>query len=186
MAVPATATVRVMMAAHPKPQGILSSLLRRSGALLRSRYWWMALLCLPLAASAQQGLPALNSMPAPGGGTNYSLPIQTMLFLTSLSFIPAALLMMTCFTRIVIVLSLLRQALGTQAAPPNQVIVGLSLFLTFFVMSPTLDRVYAEAWPNTTSGSWSRAVAACARTPRSFATVFRRSSSWPASGLSPT
>jgi len=55
-------------------------------------------------------------------------------------------LMMTGFTRIVIVLSLLRQALGTQSAPPNQVIVGLSLFLTLFVMSPTLDRVYADAY----------------------------------------
>jgi flagellar biosynthesis protein FliP len=56
------------------------------------------------------------------------------------------LLMMTAFTRIVIVLSLLRQALGTQAAPPNQVVIGLSLFLTFFVMSPTLDKVYDDAW----------------------------------------
>jgi len=56
------------------------------------------------------------------------------------------LLLMTGFTRIVIVLSLLRQALGTQAAPPNQVIVGLSLFLTFFVMAPTLDKVYTEAY----------------------------------------
>ena len=58
----------------------------------------------------------------------------------------SVLLMMTGFTRIVIVLSLLRQAMGTQAAPPNQVIVGLSLFLTFFVMSPTLDRVYQQAY----------------------------------------
>jgi flagellar biosynthetic protein FliP len=56
------------------------------------------------------------------------------------------LLLMTGFTRIVIVLSLLRQALGTQAAPPNQVIIGLSLFLTFFVMGPTLDKVYEEAY----------------------------------------
>ncbi|WP_436233279.1 flagellar type III secretion system pore protein FliP [Herbaspirillum rubrisubalbicans] len=134
------------MAAQAKPQGTLSLLAQRAEALLRSRYWWLALLCLPLAASAQQGLPALNSMPAPGGGTNYSLPIQTMLFLTSLSFIPAALLMMTCFTRIVIVLSLLRQALGTQSTPPTQVLVGLSLFLTFFVMSPVFDRIYTEAY----------------------------------------
>jgi flagellar biosynthetic protein FliP len=80
------------------------------------------------------------------GGTSYSVPIQTLLFFTALSFLPAVLLMMTGFTRIVIVLSLLRQALGTQAAPPNQVIVGLSLFLTFFVMSPTLDKVYTQAW----------------------------------------
>ncbi|GAA4417662.1 flagellar type III secretion system pore protein FliP [Acidovorax lacteus] len=85
-------------------------------------------------------------------GTSYSVPIQTLLFFTALSFLPAVLLMMTSFTRIVIVLSLLRQALGTQSAPPNQVIIGLSLFLTLFVMGPTLDRVHAEAYvPYTTN-----------------------------------
>jgi flagellar biosynthesis protein FliP len=92
------------------------------------------------------GLPAITSAPAAGGGTTYSLTIQTLLLMTALSFIPAAVLMMTGFTRIVIVLSLLRQALGTQASPPNQIIVGLSLFLTFFVMSPVLERVYTEAY----------------------------------------
>ena len=86
------------------------------------------------------------------GGTSYSVPVQTLLFFTALSFLPAVLLMMTGFTRIVIVLSLLRQALGTQSAPPNQVIVGLSLFLTLFVMGPTLDRVYKDAYvPYTTN-----------------------------------
>jgi flagellar biosynthetic protein FliP len=80
------------------------------------------------------------------GGASYSVPIQTLLFFTALSFLPAVLLMMTGFTRIVIVLSLLRQALGTQSSPPNQVIVGLSLFLTFFVMGPTLDRMYQDAY----------------------------------------
>lgn len=79
-------------------------------------------------------------------GMSFSVPVQTLLFFTALSFLPAVLLMMTGFTRIVIVLSLLRQALGTQSAPPNQVIVGLSLFLTFFVMGPTLDRIYADAY----------------------------------------
>jgi flagellar biosynthetic protein FliP len=79
-------------------------------------------------------------------GVSFSVPIQTLLFFTALSFLPAVLLMMTGFTRIVIVLSLLRQALGTQSAPPNQVIVGLSLFLTFFVMGPTFDRMYKEAY----------------------------------------
>ena len=79
-------------------------------------------------------------------GVSFSVPIQTLLFFTALSFLPAVLLMMTGFTRIVIVLSLLRQALGTQSAPPNQVVVGLSLFLTFFVMGPTLDKVYGEAY----------------------------------------
>jgi flagellar biosynthetic protein FliP len=87
------------------------------------------------------------------GGTNYSVPIQTLLFFTALSFLPAVLLMMTGFTRIVIVLSLLRQALGTQSSPPNQVIVGLSLFLTFFVMGPTLDKVYEEAYLPYTNNS---------------------------------
>ena len=70
---------------------------------------------------------------------------------------------MTGFTRIVIVLSLLRQALGTQAAPPNQVVVGLSLFLTFFVMGPTIDKVYADAYqptPRTGSPSTRRSSAA--------------------------
>ncbi len=98
------------------------------------------------AAAAQQGgnLPLVVAQGA--AGTSYSVPVQTLLFFTALSFLPAVLLLMTAFTRIVIVLSLLRQALGTQAAPPNQVIIGLSLFLTFFVMSPTVDRVYEQAW----------------------------------------
>lgn len=88
-------------------------------------------------------------------GVNFSVPIQTLLFFTALSFIPAVLLMMTGFTRIVIVLSLLRQALGTQSAPPNQVIVGLSLFLTFFVMGPTFDRIYADAYQPYSQGTMS-------------------------------
>lgn len=80
------------------------------------------------------------------GGTSYSVPVQTLLFFTALSFLPAVLLLMTGFTRIVIVLSLLRQAMGTQAAPPNQVVLGLSLFLTFFVMGPTIDKIYTDAY----------------------------------------
>ena len=91
--------------------------------------------------------PSLPLMVGQGAGANsYSVPIQTLLFFSALSFLPALLLLMTGFTRIVIVLSLLRQALGTQSAPPNQVIVGLSLFLTLFVMGPTLDRIYQEAY----------------------------------------
>jgi len=100
---------------------------------------------LPVFAQ-QTGLPAITSVPAPGGGQTYSLSIQTLLLLTSLSFLPAVLLMMTGFTRIIIVLSLLRHALGTQGSPPNQVLIGLALFLTFFVMSPVLDKIYADAY----------------------------------------
>lgn len=105
----------------------------------------LALLGLPLIAAAQ-GLPALTSTPTAGGGQAYSLSLQTLLLLTALTFLPAALLMMTSFTRIIIVLSLLRQALGTQTAPPNQVMVGLSLFLTLFVMGPVFDKIYADAY----------------------------------------
>ncbi len=99
------------------------------------------------AFAQQQGGNSLPLVVAQGaGGTSYSVPIQTLLFFTALSFLPAVMLLMTGFTRIVIVLSLLRQAMGTPAAPPNQVIVGMSLFLTFFVMSPTLDKVYTQAY----------------------------------------
>jgi flagellar biosynthetic protein FliP len=93
-----------------------------------------------------QALPALTSTAAPGGGTQWSLSIQTLLLLTSLSFLPALLLMMTSFTRIVIVMSLLRQAIGTQTSPPNQVVVGLALFLTFFIMAPVADKIYTDAY----------------------------------------
>jgi flagellar biosynthetic protein FliP len=99
------------------------------------------------SASWAQGNAQLPLLVATGStGASYSVPIQTLLFFTALSFLPAVLLMMTGFTRIVIVLSLLRQALGTQSAPPNQVVVGLSLFLTMFVMGPTLDKVYSDAY----------------------------------------
>lgn len=97
-------------------------------------------------AQVTGGLPAVTSTPGSGGATTYTLTIQTLLLLTALTFIPAAVLMMSSFVRIIIVLSLLRHAMGTQSAPPNQILVGLALFLTFFIMSPTLDSVYTEAY----------------------------------------
>jgi flagellar biosynthetic protein FliP len=99
---------------------------------------------LPNLVSAA-GLPAVTVSAAPGGGQQYSLSIQILLMMTALTLLPAALLMMTSFTRIVIVLGLLRQALGTGQTPSNQILIGLSLFLTFFVMSPVLERIYADA-----------------------------------------
>lgn len=139
----------------------------------------MALVLLPGLALAQTagaagaavaGAGAAPSLPllvgSQGTDTSFSVPIQTLLFFTALSFLPAILLMMTGFTRIVIVLSLLRQALGTQQAPPNQVIIGLSLFLTFFVMGPTLDRVYHEAYkPYSTNAITFEQAAARAELP---------------------
>jgi flagellar biosynthetic protein FliP len=103
------------------------------------------LLCCAGAAWAQS-TPFGFSSQTTGNTTNYSIPIQTLLVFAALSFLPAVLLLMTSFTRLIIVLSLLRQALGLQSSPPNQVLVGLSLFLTFFIMGPTLDKVYQEAW----------------------------------------
>jgi flagellar biosynthetic protein FliP len=110
-----------------------------------NRLLLIILLLLPSMALAQ-ALPALSSTPAAGGGTQWSLSIQTLLLLTSLTFLPALLLMMTGFTRIIIVLSLLRSALGTQGSPPNQVLVGLALFLTFFIMAPVADKIYTDAY----------------------------------------
>jgi len=103
-------------------------------------------LALPTFGMAQGTAQLPLLMGTGGAGASFSVPVQTLLFFTALSFLPAILLMMTGFTRIVIVLSLLRQALGTQAVPPNQVVVGLSLFLTMFVMGPTLDQVYNDAY----------------------------------------
>lgn len=107
---------------------------------------------LPLALLASgalaQALPVGVGVVAQTSGntTTYSVPVQTLLVFGALSFLPAILLLMTSFTRLIIVLSLLRQALGLQTTPPNQVLVGMSLFLTFFIMGPTLDKVYQDAY----------------------------------------
>jgi flagellar biosynthesis protein FliP len=119
--------------------------LRRAGQALALSV--LSAVAVPALAQATSTGSALPLMVGQGpGGNSYSVPIQTLLFFTALSFLPAVLLLMTGFTRIVIVLSLVRQALGTQAAPPNQVVVGMSLFLTMFVMGPTLDQVYQNAY----------------------------------------
>jgi flagellar biosynthetic protein FliP len=116
-----------------------------------------ALAFVPHEAHAQVtgGLPAFTSSPGPSGSTTYTLSVQTMLLLTMLSFLPAMVLMMTSFTRIIIVLSLLRQAIGTSTTPPNQVLVGLALFLTLFVMSPVLDKAYQDGYKPFAAGTLS-------------------------------
>ena len=101
---------------------------------------------LPIdAVMAQAGLQAISVTKGPGGSETYSLSIQVLALMTALTFIPAGLIMMTSFTRIVIVLSILRQALGLMQAPSSQTIVGLSLFLTFFIMAPVFERIYQDA-----------------------------------------
>lgn len=103
-------------------------------------------LAIPSLADAAGTLTALTTKNTGNGTQEWSLSMQTLAFLTSLTLLPAALLMMTAFTRIIIVLSLLRTAMGTQSVPPNQVLLGLSLFLTFFVMSPVLNKAHEQAW----------------------------------------
>jgi len=97
-----------------------------------------------LAPAGQGGIPMLTVQNAPGGAQNWTLSLQLLALMTVLTLLPAILLMMTSFTRIIIVLGFMRQALGTQSTPSNQILLGLSLFLTLFVMSPVLDRAYAD------------------------------------------
>ena len=90
------------------------------------------------------GFPALN-VSTNGDTTEYSFPLQILLLMTALTVLPSLVLGMTSFTRIIIVMSILRQALGTQQTPPNQVLIAISLFLTFFIMAPTFNKVYENA-----------------------------------------
>ncbi|HHH38899.1 MAG TPA: flagellar biosynthesis protein FliP [Sedimenticola sp.] len=101
-------------------------------------------LFVPLAAVSAPGVDAITLTQGPDGGQTYTLSIQVLLFMTALSLLPAVLLMMTSFTRIIIVLAILRQALGTQSTPSNQILIGLALFLTLFIMMPVFQQVYQE------------------------------------------
>ena len=99
---------------------------------------------MPMIASAA-GIPAVTVTTAPNGGQQYSLTLQILILMTAVTLLPGIVLMMTAFTRIVIVLAILRQALGAGQAPPNQVLIGLSLFLTLFVMGPVVDKINTDA-----------------------------------------
>ena len=90
------------------------------------------------------GLPAVTSVEGLDGDTTYSLSLQILLLMTALTVLPSLVLGMTAFTRIIIVLSILRQALGTQQTPPNQVLIAVALFLSFYVMSPIFEVLYVE------------------------------------------
>jgi len=104
-----------------------------------------ALLAPVVGFAAESGIPAVTVTTGPGGAQTYSLTLQVLILMTVLTLLPAILLMMTAFTRIIIVLSILRQALGAGQTPPNQVLVGLALFLTLFVMGPVITKINAEA-----------------------------------------
>ncbi len=91
---------------------------------------------------ATQGFAAFTMTPGDDGSETYSVTIQILALMTVLSLLPAALIMTTSFTRIIIVLSILRQALGTMQTPSNQILIGLALFLTFFIMAPVFNSAY--------------------------------------------
>ena len=123
------------------------TLLRNTGVARRRLIWPVFFLALVFASPAlAQQLPAIVSQPLADGGQKWSLSLQTLILLSAMAFLPAALLMMTSFTRIIIVLSLLRTAMGTSTTPPNQVLLGMALFLTAFIMSPVFSDIYQHAW----------------------------------------
>ena len=104
----------------------------------------LMLAVMPSLASAQATIPLMTVQPSASGGSEYATSIQILLVMTLLTLVPAALITMTSFTRILIVLAILRQALGTAQTPSNQIILGLSLFLSLFIMAP----VFEVAWTN--------------------------------------
>lgn len=97
------------------------------------------------AQAATTSLPAVTVSQAPGGGQTYSVNLQILLFMTLLSVLPGLLMAMTAFTRIIIVLSILRQAIGMAQTPTNQILIGIALFMTFFVMSPVFNQINEQA-----------------------------------------
>jgi flagellar biosynthetic protein FliP len=136
---------------------------------MRLSQWMKAVIAVgicvtPMLSFAQDsglsvGLPALTVKAGEGGGQTYSLTLQALILMTLLSLLPAILLMMTAFTRIIIVLGILRQAIGAGQTPPNQVLIGLALFLSLFVMSPVVDRVTVEAFQPLQAGQIDAATA---------------------------
>jgi flagellar biosynthetic protein FliP len=112
----------------------------------------LLLLLLPGLSVAQGLLPMVNVTEDASGATEYSLTLQILVLMSALTLLPSLLIMMTSFVRIIIVLSLLRQAIGTGQTPPNQVLVGIALFLTLFIMSPVMTEVYVEAMVPFTAG----------------------------------
>lgn len=106
---------------------------------------FLGLAFLPIASWAMPGIPAFTVETDAEGNQDYTLTLQILLLMTGLTLLPAALIATTSFLRIIIVLALLRQALGTMQTPSSQVLIGLALFLTLFIMAPVLDRIYQTA-----------------------------------------
>jgi flagellar biosynthetic protein FliP len=108
-------------------------------------FWGTLILAVPGTVAGQPGLQALSVTTGSDGGQTYTLSLQLLALMSGLTLLPAALIMMTAFTRIIVVLAILRQALGTAQTPSSQVLVGLALFLTLFVMTPVLEQINKDA-----------------------------------------
>lgn len=113
-------------------------------------WFLLALMLLAPAALAQEagnalGMPAITMTTGEEGQQTYSVSLQILILMTALTFIPAFVMMMTSFTRIIIVFAILRQALGLQQTPSSQILVGLALFLTLFIMAPVFERINETA-----------------------------------------
>ncbi|GGD72812.1 flagellar type III secretion system pore protein FliP [Lacimicrobium alkaliphilum] len=105
----------------------------------------MLSLMLPDVALADPGVKALTVTTNPDGSQDYTMTLQTLAIMTALSLIPAFIMMMTSFTRIIVVLSILRQAIGLQQSPSNQILIGVSLFLSMFIMAPVFEQINETA-----------------------------------------
>lgn len=102
-------------------------------------------LALSGLAWAEPGIPALTLTDNPDGGKEYTMTLQVVAIMTALSLLPAFIMMMTSFTRIIVVLSILRQAIGLQQSPSNQILIGVSLFLSMFIMAPVFEKINQDA-----------------------------------------
>ncbi|KPH63931.1 flagellar biosynthesis protein flip [Pseudoalteromonas porphyrae] len=108
--------------------------------------WLLILLTLVFVPSVSaEGIEALNITTNADGSQEYSVTLQVLAIMTAMSFIPAAIIMMTSFTRIIVVLAILRQAIGLQQTPSNQILLGMSLFLSIFIMAPVYQKVNEQA-----------------------------------------
>lgn len=116
----------------------------KSGRLSKYFPWLIACIAFiaaPLAFAQDLSMPAVTMTTNPDGSQEYSVTLQILIFMTALGFIPAAVIMMTSFTRIIVIMAILRQAFGLQQTPSNQVVIGLTLFMTMFIMTPVYNQI---------------------------------------------
>lgn len=108
-------------------------------------FFWLMLMSAGSFAEANFGIPAVSYQPQPDGSGRYSVTIQILAIMSMLTILPSLVIMMTSFTRIIVVFSILRQAMGLQQTPSNQLLLGLAMFLTIFIMMPVFNEINETA-----------------------------------------